>query len=467
MRVVLFDLGETLEHEGTLIPGAREVLEAVSALRDGDGEPVVLALAPGDDSATRPGNVKAARRAYAKVLRDLGILDLFQPLDRRATLSVEVGATRSDPRGLRAAVDRVAPGLPLHHAMLVTADGHRVRSARRRGMPAIQVRAPGKRRGKVLADLLPLLERWAAFPSHRRDPRKGRALRASLAMHGKAAEPTVQALVDQVDAARLEASVRALAGFGTRSSLSPGIRQVTQWIHDQFTGLGFAAGTEVEFQPFTLPEAGPQRNVLCRDGATGQEIVLVCAHYDSIAKDSDVQAPGADDNATGVAALLELARILRPVALGRQVLFAAFGAEEQRGFAGSTTCAEKAVAEGWPIHAVINLDMIGCNPIRPDHVVVEYDQGGRSDNDAAALALGKTMEQAMLDYTTLKVDTADIVDSDYIPFEERGFACIGAYDEGQDSDHYHRSTDLPDTLDFPYLTEVVKGVLATVFLLAR
>ncbi len=76
------------------------------------------------------------------------------------------------------------------------------------------------------------------------------------------------------------------------------------------------------------------------------------------------------------------------------------------------------------------------------------------------------MAQTASDYTSLEVDHTDIWNSDYMPFEAKGFACIGAYESG-DSPFYHKSTDTIDNIDISYLAEVVKMVLATILVLGQ
>ena len=177
-------------------------------------------------------------------------------------------------------------------------------------------------------------------------------------------------------------------------------------------------------------------------------------------------APGADDNASGLAALLELAALLRGLVLKRDILFAAFGGEEQ-GLFGSAHCADVAAVQHWPIELVVNMDMVGFpNGTPANRIVVEFDQGNRNpQNDAVAKAFGLLMAQAASDYTSLAVEHTDIWNSDYMPFEEKGFACIGAY-EGGENPFYHRSTDVAMSVDVAYLQEVVRMVLATVLTIA-
>jgi Zn-dependent M28 family amino/carboxypeptidase len=159
--------------------------------------------------------------------------------------------------------------------------------------------------------------------------------------------------------------------------------------------------------------------------------------------------------------------LLQTVPLHRGILFAAFGGEEQ-GLFGSAACAEIAATEGWRIDVVLNLDMIAYQDAqRPEVVKVEYDQGNRNPgNDAAAKAFGLLMAQAAADYTHLAVEHTDIWNSDYMPFEAKGYACIGVY-EGGENPGYHKTTDTPAVLDMNHLAEVAKMVVATVYLIAR
>jgi Peptidase family M28 len=470
MRLVLFDLGNTLEANDVLLPGAVETLAAIAAMADADGEAVLLGLLSDFDSEAQPGNVEAARQEYAGILEALGIRAFFVPLDRRTTLSVEVGASKPAAVTFRAAAEKVAAGLPLHHVIFITENQTHVQAARRLGMAAIHFKGPGQTTGDIgrLVDLVPLIRRWVQFAPCSKKPDGAAGRHPSQANKSKQADPGIQSMTAQVDVNRLRDTVTHLAGLGTRWSYAPTIGQVPEWVHGEFVARGYPAGTSVRYQSFDLLGSGVQRNVLCSHGPGGRGMILVCCHYDSISENSAVKAPGADDNGSGVAAILELARILRPVSFKRQVLFAVFGGEEQ-GLLGSGACADVAAQEGWPIDLVINLDMIGYNP-NPGaggRVVVEYDQGNRHPgNDAAARAYGLLMAQAATDYTTLEVEHTDIWNSDYMPFEAKGYACIGAY-EGGENPYYHKSTDVPERIDVNYLGETVKAALATILILAR
>ena len=469
MRAILFDLGNTLvDDQNHPLPGAIDLLVAVHDLRDPEGRPVVSALVSDWKMADKPAEKQKLRKEYLAELRGSSLDVFFQPLAKRVTLSTDVGVYKPDRRIFRAALDRLDPGLPFHHALFVTERLEHIQAARELGMMAIHFKGPGQVTGEVdkLVDLLPLFQRMLAFSPcrKRRDEAVGRY--ASVAAKSKQTDAAVSALITGVDASRLEQRIKALSSFATRWTYSDGVTQVPAWISEQFVEIGYAP-SQVRLQPFDVPGAGLQNNVLCGPPANHAGFVLVCAHYDSLSEKPSLNAPGADDNASGVAVLLEVAELLRSVPLRRGVVFAAFGGEEQ-GLFGSAACAEIAATEGWRIDVVLNLDMIAYqNPERPNLVIVEYDQGNRNPgNDAAAQAFGLLMAQAAADYTGLAVEHTDIWNSDYMPFEAKGYACVGVY-EGGENPSYHTTTDTAAGLNMDHLADVAKMVVATTYLIAR
>ena len=469
-RAVLFDLGNTLLDEQTNrpLPGATELLDALGDVRDAEGLPVPSALVSDWKMPRNPNEVDPLRQEYLQGLAASGLDALFRPLETRVTLSTEVGVRKPDAAIFRAALDRLQPGLPFHQAVFVTERLEHVQAARALGLLAVHFRGPGQSTGEVeqFADLLELLKRivTAAPPCKQHGEAAGRF--ESQAAKSKQADPAVTTLIAQVRPARLGDRIRALSDFGTRWTYSSNIGRVPEWVRDRFLEMGYPRG-DARFQPFDVPGAGRQQNVLCGAPADHPGFVLVCAHYDSLSETPSISAPGSDDNASGLAVLLEVAELLRTPPLRRGLLFAAFGGEEQ-GLFGSTTCAEVAAAEQWDIDVVINLDMVAFqDPGRPNLVRVEYDQGNHHPgNDAAAKAFGLLMAQVAADYTNLAIEHTDIWNSDYMPFEAKGYACIGAY-EGGENPHYHKTTDTAATVNLDHLAEVAKMVLATVYSITR
>jgi hypothetical protein len=469
MQAILFDLGNTLvDDQNRPLPGAIDLLRGVRKLRDPEGRPVLSALVSDWKMADKPAERKKLRTEYLVELHQSGLDVFFKPLAKRVTLSTEVGVFKPDQRIFRAALDRLEPGLPFHHALFVTERLDHIQAARALGMMAIHFKGPGQLVGEVdrLADLLPLLERMLTFSPCRKNREEAIGRYASVANKSKQADATVSTLVAGVDAARLQQRIKDLSSFATRWTYSAGIAQVSAWVSDRFREMDYAPD-EIRLQPFAVPGAGPQNNVLCSLGADHPGIVLICAHYDSLSEKPGSDAPGADDNASGIVVLLEAAELLRTVPLRRGILFAAFGGEEQ-GLFGSAACAEIAATEGWPIDVVVNLDMVAYqNPQQTNLVIVEYDQGNHHPgNDAAAKAFGLLMAQAAADYTGLAIEHTDIWSSDYMPFEAEGYACIGVF-EGGENPGYHKRTDTAVALNMDHLADVAKMVVAATYLIAR
>lgn len=286
-----------------------------------------------------------------------------------------------------------------------------------------------------------------------------------------AADPAIAALVSQVSQERLRSHVETLSAFPTRWTESPDFERVAAWVADAFgdpaRGGGAAPGT-VARQGYTLPSGLGRDNIVVGNPRDPRGVILLGAHMDSISERPSASAPGANDNATGIAVLIEVHRLLSGLSRDKEVVLVAFSGEEQD-LLGSTACAAIARAEAWPIEVMINLDMLGYRPSDPGApIVIEYDQGNAlAENDAPARRFGLLAAQLAASHATLAVTHTDIWDSDYMPFEAAGFACIGLYDNGADSAEYHTSADTADRVDYARLEQVARIVVATVATLAQ
>lgn len=165
MRAVLFDRGDTLEHNGAPLPGVVELLYAVRGLRDAGNRPVEMALVSDYYPAATAADSTRLRAEYLESLAKLGIARFFEPPARRVTLSsdsTDPEFVKPSPRIFRAALDKLGTGLPFGCTLFVTENGDHIRAARALGMTAIQFRAPGQTDGEVgrLVDLVPIIRRW-------------------------------------------------------------------------------------------------------------------------------------------------------------------------------------------------------------------------------------------------------------------------------------------------------------------
>ncbi len=178
---------------------------------------------------------------------------------------------------------------------------------------------------------------------------------AMPAVPAKAADPAIQALVDQVSWTGLSQKIAWLQAFGTRYSYSPQCDAAAESLQAFFAGLGLTADDHT----FTL-DGNAMLNVVATQTGTvhADSFFVICGHYDSISGDPYVSAPGADDNASGTAAVLAAAEILSQHPFKYSVRYICFAGEEQ-GLEGSAAYAAYARSRGMPIAGVLNGDMLG------------------------------------------------------------------------------------------------------------
>jgi Peptidase family M28 len=279
-------------------------------------------------------------------------------------------------------------------------------------------------------------------------------------------------IINQVNSTKLKDSINILSSFNTRHTKSVYIENVTDWLENK---LQSACNGKVYFHNFTQIDQGLSydlKNIICnKDYLTlphddSNHLVLIIAHYDSRMRDinqSNARAPGADDDASGVAAVLELARILTQVKLRNNIQFVLFSGEEQ-GQWGSTAFVKHLQANDIKPDLVINLDMIGYPSLGLDKVAIEYDQGNKSKtNDKYSKKVGELIKEIASKYTNLEGSLSPLGKTDLVPFEAAGITVIGLHDGGSENNsHYHSISDTPATLDIEYLTSVTQLALATI-----
>lgn len=274
-------------------------------------------------------------------------------------------------------------------------------------------------------------------------------------------DPLIQESIALISEENLRQWVQHLSAYKTRHTLSVYIDQVATWLVDQFRSFGY---TDVVLHPYSR-NGHALNNVVCtkQGSSDGDQVLMLCGHYDCCMEqlhDATARAPGADDNATGIAVILELARILSSIDLKQTVQFVAFSGEEQ-GYWGSAAYADSIQNQQINLHRLINLDMLGYPP--PNlAITVEQDKGNQvADNDQPSQEFARVMAQLATDYTQLPVVMGEVYGSDYMPFEARGYVVVGLYDDGNNP-NYHRSSDTPNTVNYAYMADVARIVLATV-----
>jgi photosystem II stability/assembly factor-like uncharacterized protein len=193
------------------------------------------------------------------------------------------------------------------------------------------------------------------------------------------------------------------------------------------------------------------------------EIYIICGHHDDISEDPLYNAPGADDNASGVACVLEAARIVSNYQFHRTIKFVTFSGEEQ-GLLGSQAYAFQADSLGLNILGVLNLDMIGFLD-DSSHDLEVYCDGFSQWMADTVLSFSSAYVPGLIPYK--EVDPG-MVYSDHASFWDFGYSAILHIERAfvHSNPYYHSTGDTVGTLDMPYVTEMVKLGVASIAELA-
>jgi hypothetical protein len=275
--------------------------------------------------------------------------------------------------------------------------------------------------------------------------------------------PDLAALVEEVSTHRLRKTVAELSRHPTRHTLSRHVGEVAEWLEERFLALGY---DDVRRLPIrrSIPHLERKTtffNVRCRKpGLHGAPMRIVCAHFDSCVQnslDSASRAPGANDNATGVAVMLELARLLKDVSLSYPVVFLATSGEEQ-GLWGSTHYAAMLRKTDTHVRFLLNLDEVGF-PNEAGEVVVEYDRSKPVANNRTSKRIASEVA-AVASHLGIRTKMGAINNSDYMPFQSRGYVTIGLFESGDYEDFRHTGQDEFGQVKFWYVARVTKVALA-------
>jgi len=281
-----------------------------------------------------------------------------------------------------------------------------------------------------------------------------------------------------------------------QTSPTIGVGAAREWILAQFQTYAALSGGRmtVAFDTFTaqggsLPHSVEMRNVIAtlKGEDSPARILIVSGHYDSRASDGNdgtSDAPGADDNASAIALVLEAARILANQKFGPTILFVAFCGEEQ-GLFGSTHLATTAQTNAWNIEAVLNNDIVGSSGpssqtnITDDLNIRIFSKPGTvagQENDSIQRLLARYMRDTSLIYVqdlnpvlVLRQDRY-LRGGDQNPFANNGVGAIRVTEINENFDHQHQNVrvdnghqygDLEQYIDYNYLTKVAAMNIVT------
>ena len=259
-----------------------------------------------------------------------------------------------------------------------------------------------------------------------------------------AADPAIQPIVDAIDTTRWFADVTTLASWDRSSYGTTSLTAARDWIGTQFTGLGLT----VTKPTFTMNGAGGS-GTITRSNVIGtwtgtalpNEWVIVGGHYDSRNQNgsSTTNTPGAEDNATGCAGVIELARALVPNRPRRSVLFMCYSGEEQ-GLLGSKAhvAALQGAGDLAKVKSVVIMDMIGYsanNVLNADYETYSTHSAYMNKFAAAAATYVPALNVTL---------STNPFGSDHMPYLDAGKPTVLAIESDYDVyPHYHKSTDLP------------------------
>lgn len=306
------------------------------------------------------------------------------------------------------------------------------------------------------------------------------------------------------DPAHLRASIASLVGFGTRhtasdtTSATRGIGAARRWAYDRFAAIGRDCGgclrVETPAQTFSEELPGPTAVVdvvaIQRGTTDPDRVIVLTAHIDSRVSDignASADAPGADDDASGVAVVLEAARILSGYRFPATIVYGVLSGEEQ-GLYGGKVLAQYARAQAWRVEADLNNDIVGAtqgqNGARDSTRLRVFSEstragetpsaaeqrryaGGENDSPSrsVARAVKAVAERYLPGWTLALVARPDRIErgGDHLAFNELGYPAVRFTENAEDYRHQHQDVrtqdgvaygDTPEHLDYAYLVRV-------------
>jgi hypothetical protein len=336
-------------------------------------------------------------------------------------------------------------------------------------------------------------------------------------------DPDIQAIVQGISSERIQRSIYVLSSFKTRHTLSDptpsgdGIGGAASWIRAEFERASKDTGgrLKVDLDTFEQPPAPPRipaavqiTNIVATlpgaDPAGEGRTLVVSGHYDSRASnplDSTSSAPGADDDGSGTAAVLEIARVMSRYKFPATIVFLAVAGEEQ-GLNGSTHWAQGAKEGNMDIEAMLDNDIIGSSrsekgdidrgsvrlfaqgvpaTAKPDDELLALLREG-GENDTPPRELARAIRDIAGRYVpSFKVRVIYRADrylrgGDHLPFLERGYAAVRFTEPAEDFRRQHQDVreekgvaygDKPDFVDFGYTADVARVNASALAELAR
>ncbi len=320
-------------------------------------------------------------------------------------------------------------------------------------------------------------------------------------------QPLLHQIAGDVSAEQLHASIEQLVGFGTRHTLSDtisdtrGIGAARRWVKSRFEAFSADCGGCLEVvtpsQVFTgkripKPTAVTDVVAILRGTSDPQRVIVITGHLDSRrtdVMDATGDAPGANDDGSGTAAVIEAARVLSKHRFPATLVFAALSGEEQ-GLYGGKVLADYARQQGWRVEADLNNDIVGNSRGQDgvvDNTVVRVFSEGTKSNETLEQAKYRRYHGGEVDSPSRNLARymAGLADGylanfrvrmvyrtdrfgrggDQVPFLEAGFPAVRVTEAHEDYTRQHQDIrreggiaygDTLDGVDFSYLAQVTR-----------
>jgi hypothetical protein len=309
------------------------------------------------------------------------------------------------------------------------------------------------------------------------------ALLTTAVVHAQCAD--VAGITGQLDGARMKQTVEKLVSFGTRHTLSDttsatrGIGAARKWIFDEMSRAAPASNGAMTVSYQSSMQQGPRTKNLPAEmvnvvatirGTTDPDrIYIATGHYDSINSDvmnATLDAPGADDDASGVAVIMELARVLSKHPLDATVMLVAVQGEEQ-GLLGSRGLAEEAVAKTWNVEGMITNDIVGgtvggAGDI-DNHTIRIFSANPKGAGEGTARHWARFVREGVrLNLPNVNARLIYRLDrfgrgGDHVPFFEKGFPAIRFTQANEDYKREHQTVRVENGVQYGDLPEFVSG----------
>ncbi|HMX36930.1 MAG TPA: M20/M25/M40 family metallo-hydrolase [Ferruginibacter sp.] len=332
------------------------------------------------------------------------------------------------------------------------------------------------------------------------------SFQVSLAQTTIQRDPQIEKMVKEVSADSLKSYISTLVGFGTRNTLSTqtdprrGIGAARNWVLAKFNEFARQSGGRLTafIDTVTLQPDGRRVDVptllgnvvatLKGTDPNDKRIFLISGHLDNMRSnvmDRTGDAPGADDDGSGTAAVMECARVMSRQSFPATIIFVAVSGEEQ-GLLGASFMSEKAKKEGWNIEAVLNNDIMGSNNSNETNIITNtrvrvFSEGLPAyeteknavnirnlglENDGKSRQLARYVKETGERY----IDNLEVVliyrndrflrGGDHTPYVQRGFAAVRITEMNENYTRQHQDVrtengirygDLEEHIDYEYL----------------